>query len=444
MSFKSLVSAVSEQRQEIKQSLTLFPYFDTWDSKVIAECCQLSKIIEFPPDEIILGSGTTNSHMTFFILEGVCKIIHHLHVRVKVDSYGRATYKLYNSEQSGTLNSQSGATGFASLLFNQKHDFQREEQLIGMEITGKAITRRESLLPPEKLNNPPTQLSNISEEEYNEEERLKYERSKEGIKEFPSETAEKVQDDEDDDDNNKDHRTDEINEGENEARKKDESNVTENNFETESSQKEITAIEQEEIQMTALSQENNALEEVNHGKETENSNSQGQADHEVKDDETYHLNQHLKVLEKCRAKSKQLVRLADEKPLPELPKDVKSFFVQVALFYKGACFGLEENMKDTFIMSATKVKCLRIPRRFLLQHNPCNIWNRIRLFFSLYLPPEKQILDYLTSHRKWNNMKRKKSEEIVSLKRIPNYILCSEVPFSIRLNEMPRCKHNTC
>lgn len=149
-----------------------------------------------------------------------------------------------------------------------------------------------------------------------------------------------MQDDEDDDDNNKDHRTDEINEGENEARKKDESNVTENNFETESSQKEITAIEQEEIQMTALSQENNALEEVNHGKETENSNSQGQADHEVKDDETYHLNQHLKVLEKCRAKSKQLVRLADEKPLPELPKDVKSFFVQVALFYKGACFGL--------------------------------------------------------------------------------------------------------
>lgn len=55
MSFKALVTALSEQCHEIKQALSLFPYFDTWDNERIAECCRISSIVEYSPDQIILG-----------------------------------------------------------------------------------------------------------------------------------------------------------------------------------------------------------------------------------------------------------------------------------------------------------------------------------------------------------------------------------------------------
>ena len=99
---------------------------------------------------------------------------------------------------------------------------------------------------------------------------------------------------------------------------------------------------------------------------------------------------------------------------------------------------MAKNLNEKFfIMSATTLKCLKIPKKFLLEHNPCNIWNSIRLFFSLYLPDEKKILKNFICHRNWIKMKRKLSEKATLIKNIPNYTLDADVPFSLRLMEIP-------
>lgn len=79
---------------------------------------------------------------------------------------------------------------------------------------------------------------------------------------------------------------------------------------------------------------------------------------------------------------------------------------------------------------------MTIPRHFLLLHNPCNIWNRIGQFLSLYLPNEEKILKSFTTNREWAEDIRKESLKVVSMKSIPNYTLENDVPLSIRITEL--------
>jgi len=39
----------------------MFPYFDTWDEDAVRECCNLSKIKRYGPDQIILGNNMLTS-----------------------------------------------------------------------------------------------------------------------------------------------------------------------------------------------------------------------------------------------------------------------------------------------------------------------------------------------------------------------------------------------
>jgi hypothetical protein len=48
--------------------MKMFPYFDIWDDAAVRECCVLSKIKRYEPDQIILGNNTmTIPHATYVL-----------------------------------------------------------------------------------------------------------------------------------------------------------------------------------------------------------------------------------------------------------------------------------------------------------------------------------------------------------------------------------------
>jgi hypothetical protein len=51
--------------------MKIFPYFDTWDDDAVRECCVLSKIKRYEPDQIILGNNTVTILHTTYVLRSV-------------------------------------------------------------------------------------------------------------------------------------------------------------------------------------------------------------------------------------------------------------------------------------------------------------------------------------------------------------------------------------
>ncbi|KAL0272810.1 UNVERIFIED_CONTAM: hypothetical protein PYX00_005644 [Menopon gallinae] len=111
--------------------------------------------------------------------------------------------------------------------------------------------------------------------------------------------------------------------------------------------------------------------------------------------------------------------------------DIDSHFLQIGFVNKGCCLGLGERWQNRFLVSVTEVTCLIIPLQFLLQHNPNNIWRRIKLFLNIYLPSEEKVLSDYFINKKWNEDKRK----LISSKNVKCPTKMSDVPKSIRLND---------
>jgi hypothetical protein len=49
---------LQEQRDQCKEAIKMFPYFDTWVDDAVREVCDLSKIKRYEPDQIIFGNNT--------------------------------------------------------------------------------------------------------------------------------------------------------------------------------------------------------------------------------------------------------------------------------------------------------------------------------------------------------------------------------------------------
>ncbi|EEB10665.1 hypothetical protein Phum_PHUM055910 [Pediculus humanus corporis] len=135
------------ENEEIKRALSLFPYFDTWDDNVIVKCCQVSAIIEFPPDKIIKDANSSNAQMTFFILEGTSKIIYKLQVLKKKDSFGEYSSILLNTNE---------ITGEeeTNLMISGTNSFENEKKPLNLKNEGEK-TNEECREKLEKIRKKP-------------------------------------------------------------------------------------------------------------------------------------------------------------------------------------------------------------------------------------------------------------------------------------------------
>ncbi|KAK2588222.1 hypothetical protein KPH14_004257 [Odynerus spinipes] len=118
------------------------------------------------------------------------------------------------------------------------------------------------------------------------------------------------------------------------------------------------------------------------------------------------------------------------------PKDIRTIFMQVCMFYRGACFGLGEKMRNRRIVSVTPVRCFLIPRYWLMEHNRANIWQRVRLFMDSKFPSEQELFKEFIRSRKWVQYKRKLVNDIITRgRRSRNCATIHDVPYSIRITE---------
>ncbi|XP_029159086.1 uncharacterized protein LOC114931267 [Nylanderia fulva] len=118
------------------------------------------------------------------------------------------------------------------------------------------------------------------------------------------------------------------------------------------------------------------------------------------------------------------------------PNDVRTIFMQVCTFSRGACFGLGEKMLNRRIVAITPVKCFLIPRYWLLEHNRANIWGRVKLFMDSKYPTKKQLFNEFLLNRKWMSYKQNLIEDVIKRRgRFRNNTTIHDVPYSIRITD---------
>lgn len=66
--------------------------------------------------------------MVFFVIEGICKVLQYVQMRVNVDSHNKTHWKPYKSENFKSSTGNLNKEGFASLLLNKKHLFKNDQK----------------------------------------------------------------------------------------------------------------------------------------------------------------------------------------------------------------------------------------------------------------------------------------------------------------------------
>ncbi|KAK9304618.1 hypothetical protein QLX08_004049 [Tetragonisca angustula] len=116
------------------------------------------------------------------------------------------------------------------------------------------------------------------------------------------------------------------------------------------------------------------------------------------------------------------------------PIDVRTIFMQICTFNRGACFGLGENMINRRIVATSSVKCFLVPRYWLRIHNRANIWERVKLFMDSKFPTKEQLFEKFLTNRRWLEYKKTLIEDIDRQKRrIRSNVTIHDVPYAIRI-----------
>ncbi|CAL1684261.1 unnamed protein product [Lasius platythorax] len=293
--FDNILRDVLTQKWDVlRDALVHFNYFKAWDEETVRECCILSKLKDFKPNEVLLGDGTGMVNYVHFVLSGECRLIEHMLVRER-PSYHGTQYELYDPEIS------SGP----------------QQQPRGVS---KKIAKSDKL--PEldfKFNRRPADTH--------------------------------------------------------------------------------TDVDRLSIVTTTL------LDVV-------------KGWHEITD------------------VAAMLMREPSVTSQLRYPNDVRTIFMQVCTFSRGACFGLGEKMLHRRIVAITPIRCFLIPRYWLLEHNRANIWGRVKLFMDSKYPTKKQLFNEFLLNRKWMSYKQNLVEDVIKRRgRFRSNTTIHDVPYSIRITD---------
>ncbi|XP_014211529.1 uncharacterized protein LOC106641575 [Copidosoma floridanum] len=309
---KNLKNYLMEEWDVLRDAFVNFNYFKGWSEDTIRECCILSKVINYDPNEVLLGDGRGMVHYVYFILSGECRLVEHMLVDKKKSSDGKqAKYKLYDSQskdKNPTRQRKARSKMIVDLALND--DFQ-------------------SMI-----------LKNIAQ--------------------------------------NTDDST--VTAGQ-------QASATDNIINLISSKKdENTNIAMERISVITVT-----LQDV--------------------------INQWHEITDTVE----MLMKRPSVTNFRYYPKSVETIFMQICILYRGACFGLGEQMKNRRIVSITPVKCLLIPRFWLTKHNRANVWERVKSFLNFKYPSHQELFHKFTNHKRWTEYKKNYVQKLRKEKRnLPN------------------------
>ncbi|XP_076668702.1 uncharacterized protein LOC143369112 isoform X2 [Andrena cerasifolii] len=310
---KILRYTLMEEWDVLQDALVHFNYFKCWDEETIRECCILSRMKDFQPDEVLLGDGKGMVNYVHFLMDGECRLIEHMIVREQFIANGRH-YELYDPK-----------------------DFHPTEQT---KKSRKAETAEKKL-------------------------EFEYEAARAGTTDVT--------------DNHQDSTdyTDLLRPAKSMGR--------------------VTDFERASIITTTL------LDVINEW-------------HKITDVAEMLMREPSSTSQQC------------------YPNDVRTIFMQICTFNRGACFGLGENMLNRRIVSTTPVRCFLIPRYWLAEHNRANIWERVKLFMDSKYPTKEQLFKQFVRNRRWMKYKETLLDDINKRgRRIRSNVTTHDVPYSIRI-----------
>ncbi|XP_011698331.1 PREDICTED: uncharacterized protein LOC105456180 isoform X2 [Wasmannia auropunctata] len=288
-----LRGSLTKKWDVLRDALVHFNYFKLWDEETVRECCILSKLKDFKPNEVLLGDGRGMVNYVYFILNGKCRLIEHMLVRER--PYDGMQYQLYDSETYGP----------------QKQPGRASRKIV-----------KSDMLESNQLDK---SISKSVE---------------------PEDEVDRV------------------------------SIVTTTLFDVVKGWHEITDI------AAILMREPSVTSELNY------------------------------------------------------PSDVRTIFMQICTFSRGACFGIGEKMLHRRIVAITPVRCFLVPRYWLLEHNRANIWGRVKLFMDLKYPTRKQLFEKFLLNRKWMTYKQNLVKDVINRRgHFRSNTTIHDVPYSIRITD---------
>ncbi|XP_033203949.2 uncharacterized protein LOC117164761 [Bombus vancouverensis nearcticus] len=311
-----LRSSLKKEWDILQDALIHFNYFKCWDEETIRECCILSKLKDFQPDEVLLGDGKGMVNHVHFLLEGECRLIEHMIVRKTYSVYG-TEYELYDPE---------------------KDNAKKEPRLL------------KSLEMATKMNE--------LEYEYETTKANGIDDAIDGSRDF--------------------------------------------------------------IDYAQLLLSSKATDR--------------RMDFERSSVITTTLLDVINEWQKITDVAEMLMREPSSTSQQRYPTDVRTIFMQICTFNRGACFGLGENMVNRRIVATSSVRCFLVPRYWLRIHNRANIWERVKLFLDSKFPTEGQLFEKFVTNRRWLEYKKTLIEDIGRQgRRIHSNVTIHDVPYAIRI-----------
>ncbi|XP_076244479.1 uncharacterized protein LOC143185402 [Calliopsis andreniformis] len=304
----------------LQDALVHFNYFKSWDEETIRECCILSRMKDFEPDEVLLGDGKGMINYVHFVMDGECCLIEHMLVREQF-LVNDVQYELYDPED---------------IAENEK----RKTSSV------KSERRRSSVKITEE---------NLEELEY------EYEATRgAGSKVSHHESVDYSQ------------------------------------YLSKAIDRH-TDFERASIITTTL------LDVINEW-------------HNITDVAEMLMREPSSISQQC------------------YPTDVRTIFMQICTYTRGACFGLGENMLNRRIVTTTPVRCFLVPRYWLNKYNRANIWERVKFFMDSKFPSKKELFKKFVENRRWLRYKENLVDTIGKRgRRIRSNVTVHDVPYSIRI-----------
>ncbi|XP_076749689.1 uncharacterized protein LOC143422711 isoform X2 [Xylocopa sonorina] len=310
-----LRSTLTKEWDMLQDALVHFNYFKSWDTETIRECCILSRLKDYQPDEVLLGDGKGMVNYVHFLLEGECRLIEHMIVREKHSVFGTC-YELFDPKKADAK--QEATTASKSVEMAAKMD-ELEYEYRSTKANGMEGDPSQDLADYAQilLSSKPT-----------------------------------------------DKKTD---------------------------------FERSSIITTSL------LDVINEW-------------HKITDVAEMLMREPSSTSQQC------------------YPTDVRTIFMQICTFNRGACFGLGENMINRRIVATTHVRCFLVPRYWLNVHNRANIWERVKLFMNSKFPTKEQLFEEFVRKRKWLEYKKTLVQDVGRRgRRIHSNVTIHDVPYAIRI-----------
>ncbi|XP_044738808.1 uncharacterized protein LOC123300315 [Chrysoperla carnea] len=110
------------------------------------------------------------------------------------------------------------------------------------------------------------------------------------------------------------------------------------------------------------------------------------------------------------------------------PPNVETHYMQLCTMKYGSTFNVGENLKNRRIVAITAVKCLIVPKYWILTHDKDKTWISLCQLLDRHIPSTKQIFKEFKNQHKWLEYRKTLQDDVLSAHYYPSYNTVHNIP----------------